>query len=104
MFSMLLYGVETWTLTELTCKKIETFVMWLNRRMLRILCTDQITNQSVLERTGNQKELLTTVKTRKFEYIGHAMRNNQRYHILQLIIQGKIEGKISVSIEDEYLG
>jgi hypothetical protein len=50
----------------------------------------------VLEGIGKQKELLTTIKARKLEYIGHIIRNNQRYNILQLILQGKIEGIISV--------
>jgi hypothetical protein len=96
VFSVLLYRVETWTLTELTCKKIEGFEMWLYRRILKISWTDRVTNQLVLERMGKQKELLTTIKTRKLEYFGHILRNNQRYNILQLILQGKIEGKRSV--------
>lgn len=95
MFSVLLYEVETWTLTELQCKKIDTFEMWLFRRMLKISWTERINNQRVLEKMGKQKELLTTIKTRTLEYIGHIMRNNQRYNVLQLILQGKIEGKIS---------
>jgi len=45
---------------------------------------------------GKQKELLTTIKARKLEYIGHIMRNNQRYNSLQLTVQGKKEGKRSV--------
>ncbi|CAH2234846.1 jg13248 [Pararge aegeria aegeria] len=36
VFSVLLYGVETWTLTEAQCKKIEAFEIWVYRRMLRI--------------------------------------------------------------------
>jgi hypothetical protein len=35
---------------------------------------------------NNQKELLTTIKTQKLEYIKH-MRNNEQYNIIQLIIQ-----------------
>lgn len=34
----------------------------------------------VLEMMGKQKELLTTIKTWKFEYIGHIMRNNKRLY------------------------
>jgi len=63
--------------------------------MLKISWTERINNQRVLEKMGKQKELLTTIKTRTLEYIGHIMRNNQRYNVLQLILQGKIEGKIS---------
>jgi hypothetical protein len=61
VFSVLLYGVETWTLTELICKK--AFEKWLYRRMLKISWTGRITNQLILERMGKQKELLTTIKT-----------------------------------------
>ena len=42
-----------------------------------------------------QKELMPTIKERKTQYLGHIMRG-QRYQILQLIIQGKIQGKRSV--------
>jgi hypothetical protein len=35
----------------------------------------------VLERMGKQKELLTTIKAQKLEYIGHIIRNNQQYNI-----------------------
>jgi hypothetical protein len=45
---------------------------------------------------GNQKELLTTIKARKLEYIGHIMRNKQRYNILKLILQRKIKRKVNV--------
>jgi len=77
VFSVLLYGVKTWTLTELICNKIEVFEMWLYRCMLKILWTDRITNQRVLVIMGKEKELLTTIKTRKLEYMGHIMRNSQ---------------------------
>jgi len=52
--------------------------------MLKISWTNRITNQKVLERMGNEKEVLTTIKTRKLEYMGHIVRNSQRYKILQL--------------------
>uniref|UniRef100_A0A2S2QJK3 Uncharacterized protein n=1 Tax=Sipha flava TaxID=143950 RepID=A0A2S2QJK3_9HEMI len=71
--------------------------MWLYRRMLKISWTDRISNQRVLEKMGKQKELLNTIKTRKLEYIEHIMSKlNQRYNVLQLILQEKIEGKRSV--------
>lgn len=51
-----------------------------------------VTNPAVLERIGKQKVVLITIKTCKLEYLGH-MRNPQRYELLQLILQGKTEGK-----------
>ncbi|CAG9833270.1 unnamed protein product [Diabrotica balteata] len=37
VFSVLLYGVESWTLNEDMCKRLEAFEMWLYRRILKIL-------------------------------------------------------------------
>ena len=36
IWSILLYGSETWTLTKATQNKLEAFEMWIYRRMMRI--------------------------------------------------------------------
>lgn len=92
VFSTLLYGVETWTLTETTQRRVEAFEMWCYRRILRIPWTSHTTNIEVLNRMEKQTEVLKTVKQRKASYFGHIMRND-KYRTLQLIIEGKIEGK-----------
>ncbi|CAH2243087.1 jg14109 [Pararge aegeria aegeria] len=48
--SVLLYGVEAWTLTETMSRKLEAFEMWVYRRMLRISWTDRVRNSTVLQR------------------------------------------------------
>lgn len=96
VFSTLFYGVETWTLTESLSKRLEAFEMWLYRRILRVPWTDHVTNVEILRRMEKEKEVLTTVKARKIQYLGHIMRNESRYHLLQTILQGKIPGKRSV--------
>jgi len=93
VFSVLLYGVEAWTLTEATTKKLTAFEMWLYRRILRISWMDHVTNDEVLRRMNKTTEIMTTVKARKLEYLGHIMRNEQRYGLLQRILQGKIPGR-----------
>lgn len=93
VFSVLLYGVESWTVTEASSKKLEAFEMWLYRRMLRIPWTAHMTNREVLERMEKEKEIMNSVKRRKLEYLGHIMRNEKRYGLLQLILQGKVYGK-----------
>jgi len=65
----------------------------MERQMLQISWTDYNTNQRIQERVGKEKKLLTTKKARKLEYMGHIIRNNQQYKILQ---QGKIKRKRSV--------
>lgn len=92
VFSTLLYGVEAWTLTETTQRRVEAFEMWCYRRMLRIPWTSHTTNIEVLNRMEKQTEIINTVRQRKAGYFGHIMRND-KYRTLQLIIEGKIEGK-----------
>uniref|UniRef100_A0A8D8UV16 Craniofacial development protein 2 n=2 Tax=Cacopsylla melanoneura TaxID=428564 RepID=A0A8D8UV16_9HEMI len=95
VFSVLYYGVETWTLNKECEKRLEAFEMWTYRRMQRISWTDHITNVEVLRRMNKEKEVQKEVKRRKLVYLGHIMRGS-RYEILHLIIQGKIMGTRSV--------
>ena len=92
VFPVLLYGCEGWTLTKALEKNLEAFEMWCYRRMLKIPWTDFVRNTEVLDRMGKKVELLYDVKRRQLEYFGHVMRN-EKYRLLQLIIQGKIEGR-----------
>lgn len=50
LLSVLLFGVESWTLTEATSKKLESFEMRLYRRLLRISWTDHVTNEDVMRK------------------------------------------------------
>lgn len=92
VFPILLYGMEAWTLTEETMRRINAFELWLYRRILRIPWVDHITNDEVLRRMNTTTEIMYLVKRRKLEYLGHVMRN-EKYGLLQLIIQGKIDSK-----------
>lgn len=93
IFSILLYGVESWTLTEATTKKLEAFEMWTYRRILKISWMDKISNKQVLQRLNKETEIIHTVKCRKLEYLGHIMRNETKYKLLKCILQGKAHGR-----------
>lgn len=45
--SILLYGLEAWTLKVNTISKIETFKMWCYRLLLKISCTEKVTNNDI---------------------------------------------------------
>ena len=95
IFSVLLYGCESWTLDPNTEKRIQAFEMYLYRRLLRIPWILKVSNDEVLRRMEKQRELLLTIKQRKTQYLGHVMRG-KKYQLLQLIIEGKIQGKRSI--------
>ena len=95
VFTVLLYGAESWTLDANLEKRINAFELYAYRRMLRISWIQKITNETVLNRMRKQLEVLSTVKERKLRYLGHIMRG-PKYEILRLIIEGKIVGRRSV--------
>lgn len=92
IWSIFLYGCETWTLKIDTMNKIEAFEMWCYRRMLKISWTTHTSNEEVLRQLNKDRELLNIIKARKVGYFGHIMRGS-KYHIPRLIIQGKVEGR-----------
>jgi hypothetical protein len=48
IWSMALYGAETWTLWAVDQKNLESFEMWCWRRMEKISWTDHVRNEEVL--------------------------------------------------------
>ena len=48
IWSTLLYGAETWTITKPMRERLNAFEMWCYRRMLSIKWSDKVTNAEVL--------------------------------------------------------
>ena len=92
VFSILLYGAKSWTLTDAICKSLEAFKMWTYCRMLRISWVNRVRNTEVLNQLHKEQEILYTIKKRKLEYFGHISRNT-KYEMLQIIMQGKVDGR-----------
>ena len=46
-----------------------------------------------MDKLHTKREQLSTVIERKCRYLGHVARNNNKYELLQIILEGKIEGK-----------
>ena len=62
VWSVALYGVETWTLRRNEHKRLEAFEMWIWRRMERVKWTDKIKNAVVLETMGEGRIMLELIK------------------------------------------
>ena len=76
VWSVALYGAETWTLRWNEQKRLEAFEMWIWRRMARVKWTDKIKNAVVLERVGEGRIMLELIKKRKRNRLGHWLRRN----------------------------
>jgi len=90
VWSVAMYAAETWTLREVDRKKIETFEMWIWRRMEKIGWSDKITNVDVLKRVNEERSLLKEIWQRKHRWIGHVLRHDS---FLQGIFEGRMLGK-----------
>ena len=89
VWSMALYGAETWTLRAVDQKHLESFEMWCWRRMEKISRTDHVRNEDVLLRVKEQRNILHEISKRKANWNGHILYRNC---LLQLVIEGKIKG------------
>lgn len=92
VFSILTYGSECWTISQSMEKRLEAAEMWFLRRMMRISWIERLTNQEVLERAGAKRFLLTGIRKRQLEFLGHIMRKEALEH---LSVTGKINGRRS---------
>jgi len=94
IWSIALYGAETWTLRVIDQKHLESFEMWCLRRMENISWTDRVRNEDVLLRVKEQRNILHEISKRKANCIGHILRRNC---LLQRVTEGKKQGGIEVT-------
>jgi len=90
VWSVLLYGCETWTLTKETARRLEAVEMWLWRRMEKISYTDRITNEEVLKRVGEERQIMNLIRSRKRNWMGHILRGES---LMKEVVEGRMEGK-----------
>ena len=82
IWSIVLYGAETWTLPKVDQKHLETFEMWCWRRMEKISWTDHVRNKEGLLRVKEQRNILHEINKRKAYWIGHICVENAFYNRL----------------------
>ncbi|PNF26850.1 hypothetical protein B7P43_G16837 [Cryptotermes secundus] len=94
IWSIALYGAETWTLRAVDQKHLESFEMWCRRRVEKISWTYYVGNEEVLFRVSEERNILHEIRKRKANWIGQILRGNC---LLKEVIEGKIEGRREVT-------
>ena len=94
IWSMALYGAETWTLRAADQKYLEGFEMWCWRRMEKIIWTDYVRNEDVLLRVKEQRNIQHEIRKRKANWIGHILPRNC---LLKQVIEGNIKGEMEMT-------
>jgi hypothetical protein len=93
IWSIALYGAETWTLRKVNQKYLGSCEMWCWRRMEKISWTDRLKSVEVLHTDKEERNILHTItgrkEGRKAKWIGHSLLRNC---LLKHVIERKIEG------------
>ena len=90
VWSLALYGSETWTLRKKEREKLEAFEMWTWRNMEKISWQEHKTNEYVLEAVGEKRKFLDTIMERKRKWLGHILRGDS---LVKDVLEGRLEGR-----------
>ena len=71
VFSVVMYGCESWTIKKAEHRRINAFEVWCWRRLLRVPWTARISNQSILKDISPGCSLEGLMLRLKLQYFGH---------------------------------
>ena len=71
VFPVVMYGCESWTVKKAECQRINAFVLWCWRRLLRVPWTARRSNQSILKEISPEYPLEGLMLKLKCQYFGH---------------------------------
>ena len=91
VFTVVIYGCESWTIKKAEHQKIDAFELWCWRRLLRVTWTARRSNQSILKEINpeySSEGLMLRLKRQYFDYLMQRADSSEKTLIL-----GTIEGK-----------
>ena len=74
IFSVVMYGCESWTVKKAECRRIDGFELWCWRRLLIVPWTARRSNQSILKEINPGIPLEGMMLKLKLQYFGHLMQ------------------------------
>ena len=89
VFSVVMYGCESWTINKAEHRRIDAFELWCWRRLLRVPWTARRSNQSILKEISPGCSLEGLVLKLKLQYFGHLMQRADSFE--KTLMLGKIE-------------
>ena len=91
VFPVVMDRYESWTIKKAECERIDAFIRWFWRRLLRVPWTARRSNQSILKGISPGCSLEGLMLTLKLQDFDHLM---QRANSLEkTLLLGKIEGR-----------
>ena len=95
MWSVLLFGCESWTISKEMRKRPESMEKWFLRIMLRVPWTARRTNMEVFQMGRTKRELNVTIKKRQLRLRGYTLRRerNEKDCLLGVIERTRGRGR-----------
>ena len=90
VFSVVMYGCESWTIKTAEHWGIDAFELWCWKRLLRVPWTARRSNQSILKEISCGCSLEGLMLKLKLQYFGHLMWRADSFE--KTLMLGKIEG------------
>ena len=75
VFSVVMYGCESWTVKKAECRRIDAFELLCWRRLLRVPWTARRSNQSILKEISPGISLEGMMVKLNLQYFGHLMQS-----------------------------
>ena len=91
VFTVVMYGCESWTVKKAECWRVYAFELWCWRRLLRVPWTARRSSQSILKEISPGCSLEGLILKLKLQYFGHLMRRADSLE--KTLMLGKIKGR-----------
>ena len=91
VFPVVMYGCESWTAKKAECRKIDTFVLWYWRRLLRVPWAARRSNQSILKEISPGCSWEGLMLKLGLQHFGHLMRRVDSLE--KTLMLGRIGGR-----------
>ena len=91
VFTVVMYGCESWTIKKAERQRFDAFELWSWRRLLGVPWTARRSNQSILKEISPEYSLEGLVLKLKLQYFGHLIRRTDSFE--KTLMLGKIEGR-----------
>ena len=91
VFSVVMYGCESWIITKADLQRIDAFELWCWRRLLRVPWTARRSNQSILKEINPEYSMEGLMLKLKLQSFGYLMQRADSFE--RTLMLGKIEGR-----------
>ena len=90
VFSVVMYGCESWNVKKAEHRRTDAFELWCWRRLLRVSWTARRSNQSILKEISPEYSLEELMLKLKCQHFGYLMRRTDSLE--KTLMLGRIEG------------